>query len=664
MKKLLALLLSCMLVLTALSAWAETTGEEIPAEETPQITYDYDELTVAVTTPLTGNFFTSLWGNGTSDTDVRSMIHGYNLIEWDTAEGVFIPDASVVSGVTVHKKDNGDITFIIALYKDLCYSDGTPITARDYAFSLLLTMAPEMEELGASVRRPEFIAGYNDYISGKKKQLSGVKVPSDYILQITIAKDYLPFFYELGLFDCVPYPISVIAPGVRVADDGKGVYLAGKALTADLLKETILDEETGYRTHPTVVSGPYLLTSYEDGTAQFEINPRYKGNSKGKKPTIQKITMLSVPADEMTEAYKEGKVTLLNKVSDAETITDCLEMADENPMYTSASYARSGLSFLSFNTDRAPLDDLAVRQAIAYLTDRDAMAEETLGSYGMKGRGYYGMGQWMYLLLSGTVAYPVKEPASNASAKEKADYEKTMEQWEALSLDDIEPYDMDTEKGIGLLEGAGWNLNENGEAYNPETDKVRYKQTDDGLVPLKLRMAYGKGSAAGPALEGTLAENLAAAGIELTVEEMPGEELLQEYYRLTETEYDMFFLATNFDLVYDPSLSFIQTEDGHYVWKTSGLQDDELYKLTVDMRHTEPADLAGYCAKWLKFQERFMEDLPVLPIYTNMYYDFYPQVLHDYYITENISWPQSIIQAYMADYVPEEAPAAETEPEG
>ena len=492
MKKLLALLLTFMMVLTACSAWAETTAEEPAAEETQQITYDYDELTVAVTTPLTGNFFTNLWGNGSSDLDVRNLIHGYNLIEWNTEEGVFVPDDSVVSGVTVQAEDNGDVTFIVVLYRDLFYNDGTQITAWDYAFSFLLTMAPEMTELGAAVHTPEYIAGYNDYISGKAKELAGVKVLSDNMLHITIDKGYLPFFYELGLLDCVPYPISEIAPGVKVADDGKGVYLTNAdagdeaVFTADLLKKTILDEATGYRTHPSVVSGAYVLTSYEDGVAQFEINPQYKGNSKGQKPTIKKITMLSMPSDEMVQAYKEGKVTLLNKVCEAKAVAECLMMTAEDEMLASSNYARTGLSFLSFNTERIPLDELAVRQAIAYLADRDTITFKALDGYGTKGMGYFGVGQWMYLILNGTVLYPVKEPDEKADAKAKEEYEKTIAKWKELSLEEIEPYDMDAGKAAELLDGAGWNLNENGEAFNPETDKLRYKQTDDGLVPLQL----------------------------------------------------------------------------------------------------------------------------------------------------------------------------------
>ena len=257
----------------------------------------------------------------------------------------------------------------------------------------------------------------------------------------------------------------------------------------------------------------------------------------------------------------------------------------------------------------------------------------------------------------------MEEPADNASAKEKKEYEETLEKWQALTLDEIEKYDLDAEKGAELLDKAGWNLNEKGEAFNAEEDKLRYKQTDDGLVPLQLTLAYGQGSSAGAALEGVLVENLAKAGIEVKVEAIPGDELLEQYYRLSDAQYDMYFLATNFDVLYDPSLSFVDSEDGHHVWKSSGLADDELWKIAVDMRKTEPGDLLGYCTKWLAFQKRFAEVLPVLPVYSNVYFDFYPQVLHEYEVAANISWPQAIISSYLSDYISEQEPAAEEEPQ-
>ena len=677
MKKLLACLLTIILALGACTtAWAEAEAAEpaetveaaetvepaeAPEPEIPELTYNYDEATVAATTPLTGQFFTSMWGNGSSDLEVRYMIHGYNLVVWNTETGVFETDPSVISGIDVRQEANGDMTFLITLYDDLYYSDGTPVTAWDYAFSMLLTMAPEMKELGAAVRTPEYIAGYDDYISGKSRGLSGVRVITDRMLNITIDSRYLPFFYELGLLDCIPYPIAVIAPGVKVADDGTGVYLANAdgqggepVFTADLLRKTLLDEETGYRTHPSVTSGPYMLTSYKDGAAEFTINPRYKGDAKGKKPSIPTIRFISLPSDKLFPALGDGSVTVLTKVSDAKAITDCLRLTTEHELLTSSNYFRSGLSFINFNTTRSPLDNLEVRQAIAYLADRDGVVKETLAEYGLRGRGYYGMGQWMYLVLNGTVLYPVEEPAEDADQKTQQEYEAAMEAWRALSLDVVEAYDPDMEKGAALLDRAGWNLNENGEAYRPGEDRVRYRKTEAGLEPLRLTLAYSEGSTAGPALEGTLAGSLAEAGIDLKVEAIPGEELFAQYYGQAESRYDMLFLATNFDVLYDPSLSFIQTEDGHHVWKASGLEDDELWRLSVEMRKTEPGNQLEYCRRWLEFQKRFMEQLPLLPVYSNVYFDFFPHVLHDYQIASNIAWPQAIIESYMADYIPEE----------
>ena len=55
-------------------------------------------------------------------------------------------------------------------------------------------------------------------------------------------------------------------------------------------------------------------------------------------------------------------------------------------------------------------------------------------------------------------------------------------------------------------------------------------------------MAYAEGSAAGKALEGTLVQSLAEAGIELTVDAIPADEMISQYYRLSEVKYDMYFL--------------------------------------------------------------------------------------------------------------------------
>ena len=149
MKKSIALLL-----LTVLTAMVLTMGA---IGQTEPIQYDYEHMTVAGVTPTTGNFFCSLWGNVTSDMDVRLLLHGYNLVEWDTADSLFRIDDTVVSGIIVTEDGIGNRTYTIALYNDLYYSDGTRITAADYAFSMLLTMSPEMSAIGGNVKRPEYL---------------------------------------------------------------------------------------------------------------------------------------------------------------------------------------------------------------------------------------------------------------------------------------------------------------------------------------------------------------------------------------------------------------------------------------------------------------------------------------------------------------------------
>lgn len=296
---------------------------------------------------------------------------------------------------------------------------------------------------------------------------------------------------------------------------------------------------------------------------------------------------------------------------------------------------------------------------IAYLLDRDAIISEAVGNYGLKSTGYFGIGQWMYQVLNGTMGYPVEELAETATAEEKKAYEDEMKAWEELTLEGIEAYAKDEEKGLKLLDDAGWNLNEKGEAFTAGTDTLRYKKTETGLVPLKLTLAYAEGSAAANAMETVLPASLAAYGIEVTVSALPGDTLLNQYYRLADAEYDMLFLATNFDAMYDPSIYFVENAEGQHVWRSSALADEELWEAAVAMRKTEPGDLLTYCMRWLVFQTRFAEILPVLPLYSNVYFDSYPQVLHEYTIASQISWPQAIRGAYLADYIPEEPEEAE-----
>ena len=242
MKKWISYLIVFMLLTgIGLSVHADTDfGQDL----TP---YDYQHITVGNPTPLNGQFFTELWGNSTSDTDVRHLVAGYNLVIWDTDESWFRFDSSVVSSASITEDSEGNRTYLLTLWDDLAYSDGTPITAYDYAFSVLLQGSPLIPELGGYPARYGYFLGFDAYASGEKASIAGLRVPSRNQIQFTVSHESLPYFFELSRLSFYPYPIHVIAPGYSVYDSEEGAFIGktdseGKdGLTADLLKKTILD---------------------------------------------------------------------------------------------------------------------------------------------------------------------------------------------------------------------------------------------------------------------------------------------------------------------------------------------------------------------------------------------------------------------------------------
>ena len=653
MKKICALLLAAMLVMGCLPAITEAT-------ETGETVFP-DYLVVGNPTPMRGEFFTELWGNATSDIDVRDLLHAYNLIYWDGENGMFTFDPTVVSAVETMVDEAGNKTYSITLMNDLYYSNGTRITAWDYAFSYLFTIAPELAEIGATPLRREQFLGYEEYISRpmsvEPRVLSGVKVLSDLTFSVTLRHEFLPFFYELGLLLCNPYPISVIAPGVTVRDDGNGVYLANEdpsvlepLFTADLLEETVMDDEDGYLSHPSVVSGPYTLLSWDGVTAEFEINPFFKGNTRGLMPRIRHLTYTLAENDTMIEKLEAGEFGLLNKVMRADRITAGIGLMNEGSISFS-NYPRVGLSYISFCCEKETVESLAVRQAIAYCMDRDQVTADYTGAFGQRVDGWYGVGQWMYGVVMGNTTPPIAAPENENDAAAMRAYEVELASFENLSLDGLNPYGVNLDRANALLNGDGWVLNDDG---------LREK---DGVV-LDLKMIYPEGNNIPASMQTNLVDNLAQVGIRLTMEAEPMQELLTEWYKQDDRDVDMIYLATNFYLVFDPSVHFLTNEDGTHDWSYTNLHDEKLYGEAEAMRMTEPGDVLTYLQHWIAFQERFNEILPMLPVYSNIYFDFYTDTLQDYYIAENITWGQAIIGAWLGEAPEEEAAPAEAGTEG
>ena len=760
LQRILCLVLSLLLLMQApLLAMAEEASETpAPAEATEEVEFP-EELIVGHPTITKGDFFTELFGNDTADIDVRALIHGYNLVNWDQNQGTYVMDPSVVTDYQVSIDINGNKTYKLMIADDLFYSDGSPITAWDYAFSILLMMSPEVEEIGGKIYRAEHILGYDDYIATRKKiiageeltdddvmSLGGVEVHSDHELWITLDAEFLPYFFETGLLMTVPYPISIIAPGCKVYDDGFGIYIGNEdknnpetLYTPELLKKTILDPETGYNTHPSVVSGPYTMVSWDPQTGEghFEINPYFKGawyhnnlpgpdysgpvhyiqvvdengepklDSTGSeiwlvKPTIEKIAFVVADNDTMADQLANGELHLVNKVTYGPTIRSIMEKSGETGLQMQ-NYPRIGLSFLTFTYDWPTVHDKEVRQAIAWCMDRDLLTSEYTGGFGQRVDGYFGIEQWEYLLVTGQLDYPVNfidqvqapvtvegeeedltQKYKNRYVKTQEEYDMAIGAWEALHNEwegTLVVYSVNLDKANALLDKAGWTLNREGNPYQPGVDDVRCKKMEDGtIVPLDLKIMYPEGNhmaeimmEAGKdelAVEGkdwsrNFVDNLARVGIKVEFVPTPMTELLQSYYRQIPRTTDMIYLATNFHVIVDPSITY-STDDtqNHQIWNNTYSDDEDLWYRAVNMRKTEPGDIFEYVSKWVSFQERYNEVLPTIPIYSNIYFDFFNQYLQNYYITGQVTWSQAILPAYFALENLETPPAAEEPAEG
>ena len=615
-----------------------------------------DTLVVGNVTTMTGNFFSEIFGNNTADLDVRTLLHGYNLMVWRSEQGVYSVNPTVVRALDAQDDTEGNRTYTVTLWPDLAYSDGTAITAADYAFSLLLSMAPEMEEIGAQTAYSDYIIGSDAYRMGDTHALAGVRIVDETTLSIEVKAMFEPYFYEMGLLNYVPYPIEVIAPGCEVLDRGEGVQIENidkeleePLFTAQLLRETMLDPESGYLSHPSVVSGAYVMDYYdaEAHTAAFSINPYFKGDAMGRKPEIAHLLYRHVSPNTMIDELASGEIDLINKCAVAGAIDQGLALTQADAFAASA-YPRSGFSFVSFSCERPVTASELVRKAIAHCMDKQVLVESYVGDYGIAVDGYYGIGQWVYPLVTGAQEPPVAAPGADATAAQLQAYNEELAAWNALNLDQMKVYAFDPDEAVELLKSDGWTLNRDGERFNPAVDDVRCKEVDGELLALELTLIYPEGNAIAQALDEAFLYYLAQVGIVVTAEEMPMAQLLEVYYRTVPRECDMIYLASNFATVFDPSYTFSPEDAYQGISNNTGIADEALYQSTVDLRMTEPGDVLSYCRKWVAFQERWAEVLPCIPVYSNVYYDFYTDRLENYQVTSGLTWSEAIVGARLA----------------
>lgn len=442
-----------------------------------------------------------------------------------------------------------------------------------------------------------------------------MRLIDDTTFTISIAPEFLPNFYELAYALIKPYPISVIAPGCEVKDDGQGAYIDGP-FNAELLSKTILDPTDGYMSHPKVVTGPYMMDGYDVAlkTATFSINPNFTGNRTGQKPTIQKIIYKEVKNATIAEELREGTVNLVNKVT-AGSVIEQLEVLRSEGLANYEAYPRTGLAFISFAAEQGIPQSQVIRGVVARVIDKDALVAEFLKGNGEPAYGLYGLGQWM---------------AQRNRTQLKAD---------------LDLYPHDAAAANAELDAEGWTLDENGEAYVAGPGKIRHMMVDGELTPLLLKLAVPLDNEAAEYTFKLMEEGFAEVGMAVTIDRMETREVVARYFRQMERGYDMFFLGTNFSGIFDPYMMFHTADIYQGSFNTTGVRDEHLLELAVKMREVPSGSQSAYYNAWLEFQKYFALVQPMVPLYTNNYFDAFDPQLTNYHPANHTDWPSALIAA-------------------
>lgn len=246
------------------------------------------------------------------------------LMAQPKGDGDLVPEAAQECGFT----DTGSERYACTLREGLTFADGTPVTAQAVKFSVDRALALKAD-------------------SGVASLLNTVDTVE------TQGTDQVVF--HLKTADATfPYKLSTPVAGIVNPADYR----------ADTFREGFTVDG----------SGPYTLKAETDDDhvtkAVLTKNPRYKGTFK---PANDRVELISYDdADAMDAALGKGDLDVMTRTMTPRQI-DKYASAPAGSGTDLVDLAGLETRYLVFNTAAPPVQNKAVRQAVAQLVDRDAL---------------------------------------------------------------------------------------------------------------------------------------------------------------------------------------------------------------------------------------------------------------------------------------------------
>ena len=590
---------------------SDLSSGERPTEPTGQ-------LVIGSTTQVINEFYDTGFSSSETNYNMYDLIHGgYDTVVF-SKEGEFQYNDTVVASHEETENEDGTKTYTVTINDGLVWSDGTPITAKDYVFAVLLENSDEMAGVdGYPCNTGYSYVGYDEWLDGSADAFAGVHLVDDMTYSLTVKAEELPYHFDITYATIRPRPLHVIAPECDVEDTENGATITGD-FTTELLQETINNVETGYRYNPKVTCGPYLFDNFDEASQQatLKANPEFVGDYRGVKPSIETLVIKTVSSDTMMNELESGSVDLLYGCSGGDTINAGLDLVEEGKA-ADATYMRNGYGKIQFDCSVFPTDSQNVRQAIAYCLDRNEFARQYTGGYGSVVHSFYGLAQW--------------------------EYQDSVE-W---INENLNTYEMNVDAAKELLEEDGWNLNADGTPYSGTG--TRYKEVDGEIVPLVITWCNSEGNPVSELLATMLPETMAEAGIELQATTTDFATLQNGILHAGDTMYNMYNLATGFATANSPWYYFSSDEAWMGNYNTNWIADEELNDAVMPLKSIPYEDSEAWLEAWQNFIKVWNEKLPDVPLYSDEYYDFYSTRVQGWENTATWGWQNAVLDAWVSE---------------
>lgn len=276
-------------------------------------------------------------------------------------------DLSVIPGIAKSwEVDTAGTTYTFHLHTNVFFQDdpcfpngkGRRVTADDYKYSMEKLCTASPDNVIFPITFKDNVVGANEYYNQSKKGeptsgLKGVKVVNDSTLQIMLAKRN-PLFMNM-----LAGPAGFVIAKEALEKYGKSMHLG---------------------------TGPFIYSSSSDSDRiVLTRNPNYYAyDTLGNQlPYLDSVVINFIPnkLDEFKE-FQQGKLDYIRGVPSSQVDKMVEEQISDfqhkPPKYVLSRVPEMSTQYYSFNTTKAPFNDVRVRKAFSYAIDRNKIVNEVL----------------------------------------------------------------------------------------------------------------------------------------------------------------------------------------------------------------------------------------------------------------------------------------------